>query len=188
MARSADATKTAILAAARARFAGDGYEKATIRAVAADAGIDPSMVMRYFGNKDGLFAAAAEFDLGLPDLTDAPRDSVGAALVEHFLARWQEDNALQILLRTGVTNAGAADRMRAIFAAELAPLIAALCEDPDEAPTRAALVASQILGMALCRYVLKFPPAVDMTDAEIVAWLSPTVQGYLTGRRPGRSG
>ncbi|SEL57108.1 TetR family transcriptional regulator [Nonomuraea pusilla] len=184
MRRSAEATKAAILAAARERFATDGYEKATIRAIAIDADIDPSMVMRYFGNKDRLFAAAAEFSLDLPDLTATPRDQVGATLVRHFLARWQADDALQILLRTGVTNETAAERIRDVFAAQLAPLIIHLVGDPRQAPTRAALVASQMLGMALCRYILRFPPAVAMSDDEVIAWVSPTIQNYLTGEHP----
>ncbi|MEV0809704.1 TetR family transcriptional regulator [Micromonospora sp. NPDC050200] len=184
MRRSAEVTKAAILAAARERFATDGYEKATIRAIATDANIDPSMVMRYFGNKDRLFAAAAEFDLDLPDLNAIPRDQVGTALVRHFLTRWQADDALQILLRTGVTNEAAAERTRVVFAAQLAPLIIHLVGDPGQAPTRAALVASQMLGMALCRYILRFPPAVAMSDDEVIAWMSPTIQNYLTGERP----
>ena len=64
-----------ILAAAKQRFAESGFERATIRAIAADANIDPSMVMRYFGNKDLLFAAAADFDLQIPDLSDGDRDN-----------------------------------------------------------------------------------------------------------------
>ena len=70
--RRSDATRAAILEAARERFAADGYERATIRAIARDAGIDPSMVMRYYGNKEGLFAAASEFDLRLPALGAVP--------------------------------------------------------------------------------------------------------------------
>jgi AcrR family transcriptional regulator len=87
MRRPASETKAVILAAARERFAADGYDRATIRAIAADARIDPSMVMRYFGNKDQLFAAAADFDLQIPDLSDVERDHVGASLVAHFLNR-----------------------------------------------------------------------------------------------------
>src|SRR5436190_14098251 len=87
--RRSDATRAAILGAARERFAADGYERATIRAIAADAGIDPAMVMRYYGSKDRLFAAAAEFDLRLPDLTSVPRTRLGETLVGHFLDRWE---------------------------------------------------------------------------------------------------
>src|SRR3977135_4069542 len=77
MRRSSVETKAVILAAARQRFAESGFERATIRAIAADANIDPSMVMRYFGNKDQLFAAAADFDLQIPDLSDVERDQLG---------------------------------------------------------------------------------------------------------------
>ncbi|MGW0551924.1 TetR/AcrR family transcriptional regulator [Streptomyces altiplanensis] len=184
--RRSDATRAAILDAARERFAADGYERATIRAIARDAGIDPSMVMRYYGNKEGLFAAASEFDLRLPDLGDAagPGRQVGAVLVGHFLDRWEEDEVLTALLRVGVTNAAGAERMRAVFREQLGPVVAAVGPHPEEAPERAALVASQILGMALARYVLRLPPAVEMTRQEVVDWLAPTVQRYLTAERP----
>jgi AcrR family transcriptional regulator len=181
--RRSDATKAAILAAARQRFAAEGYERATIRAIAADASIDPAMVMRYYGSKEKLFAAAAEFDLRLPDLTALPRQSVGKALVKHFLERWDNDDTLKALLRAAVTNTAAAARMRAIFAAQLSPTIAALCGDSATAETRAGLIASQALGLALCRYVLRLPPVVAMDRAEVIRWLGPTFQRYLTGTR-----
>ncbi|MBG0827070.1 TetR/AcrR family transcriptional regulator [Planomonospora sp. ID67723] len=179
MRRSSEDTKALILAAARERFAADGYERATIRAIAADVAIDPSMVMRYFGNKEKLFAAAADVDLRFPDLTGLPRESVGTALVTHFLDRWEGDEGMMILLRTGVTNEAVAERLRGIFAAQLGPLIAALHDDPSQAPSRAGLAASQVLGMALCRYVLRLPPVVAMSREEIVHWLGPTLQRYL---------
>ncbi|WP_344321161.1 TetR family transcriptional regulator [Streptomyces macrosporus] len=182
--RRSDATRAAILRAARERFAADGYERATIRAIAREAGIDPSMVMRYYGNKEGLFAAASEFDLRLPEPDSLPRARVGAALVGHFLDRWERDDVLTALLRVGTTNASGAERMRNVFRDQVVPIAAAVCPDPAEAPRRAALVASQILGMALARYVLRFPPAAAMSREEVVAWLAPTVQRYLTEERP----
>ncbi|MFI1396365.1 TetR family transcriptional regulator [Streptomyces sp. NPDC020681] len=182
--RRSDATRAAILEAARERFAADGYERATIRAIARDADIDPSMVMRYYGNKEGLFAAASEFDLRIPEVGALPTAHIGAVLVSHFLDRWEQDEVLTALLRASVTNAAAADRAREIFKAQLGPIALGVCPDPAEAPRRAALVASQILGMALARYVLRFPPAVDMSREEVVAWLAPTVQRYLTAELP----
>jgi AcrR family transcriptional regulator len=181
MRRSSAETKAVILAAARERFAQSGFERATIRAIAADANIDPSMVMRYFGNKDQLFAAAAEFDLQFPDLSDLDRSELGAALVGHFLARWEGDEALIVLLRSSTTNAEAAQRMKEIFAAQLLPAIAKLT--PDDAPRRAGLIATQMLGMALCRYVLRIPPIVDMARAELADWLAPTLQRYVAEPR-----
>lgn len=178
MRRSAAETKAVILAAARVRFAADGYEKATIRAVAADAHIDPAMVMRYFGSKEGLFASAAEFDLRLPDLSQVPRERLGEALIRHFLERWHADDVLQALLRTAVTNEAAAERMREIFGAQLTPVMRSVAG--DQAAVKATLVASQVLGMALCRYILKFPPAVAMSDEDVIENLAPTLQRYLT--------
>ncbi|MEU7038191.1 TetR family transcriptional regulator [Streptomyces sp. NPDC046237] len=183
-ARRSDATRAAILEAARERFASDGYERATIRAIARDAGIDPSMVMRYYGSKEGLFTAASDFELELPELAALPSRHVGAVLVTHFLDRWERDDVLTGLLRVGVTNTAGAERMQAIFAEQLGPITRGVCPHPAEAPRRAALVASQILGMALARYVLRLPPAVEMSPDEIVAWLGPTVQRYLTAPEP----
>jgi AcrR family transcriptional regulator len=141
------------------------------------------MVMRYFGNKEKLFAAAADFDLQLPTLSSVPLDQIGNVLAAHFLERWETDEALMVLLRTGVTNDDAAQRMRAIFAGQLGPIVATLPDDPVNAPQRAALAATQVLGMALCRYVLRLPPVVAMTREDIIAWIGPTLQRYLVGTR-----
>jgi AcrR family transcriptional regulator len=178
MKRSSENTKAAILAAARERFGAAGFQAATIRAIAADAGIDPSMVMRYFGSKDKLFAAAAEFDLGLPDLTEVDRAAVGRSLISHFLQRWERDEALVILLRSSATNADAAQRMQQIFTTQLQPLVATLVP-AAEARWRSGLIATQILGVAWCRFVLHLPPVVKMSRAEIVDWVGPTIQRYL---------
>jgi AcrR family transcriptional regulator len=178
--RRSDGTRAAILTAARQRFSEDGYERATIRAIAAEAGIDPSMVMRYYGNKEKLFAAAAEFDLRLPDLTAVPADRMGERLAAHIVARWDGDETLMALIRAAVTNEVIADRARTIFATQLGPVVAAVRGEDAETPKRAGLVASQVLGFALCRYILRFPPVVGLTDAEVVRWLGPTIQRYLT--------
>ncbi len=177
MRRSSEETKAVILAAARERFATTGYQAATIRAIAADAHIDPSMVMRYFGNKDQLFAAAAEFDLRFPDLSGVPKTELGAALVTHFLDRWTQDEGLIVLLRSSTTNADAAQRMQSIFADQLRPAIARL--EPTDPARCAGLIATQVLGMAMCRFVLKLPPIVAMSDGDLVHWLAPTLQRYL---------
>ncbi|MEU4677252.1 TetR family transcriptional regulator [Micromonospora sp. NPDC023737] len=179
--RRSDATRAAILQAARDRFAAEGYERATIRAIAADARIDPSMVMRYYGNKEGLFAAAAEFDLRLPDLTTVPPGQLGEALIRHFLSRWEGDETLAALLRAASTNPGAAERMRAIFADQITAAVAAFDTDPAAAARRAGLVAAQTLGLAFTRYIVQLPPIVTMTPEELIAWVAPTLQRYLSG-------
>ncbi|MBM0231008.1 TetR family transcriptional regulator [Micromonospora sp. STR1_7] len=180
--RRSDATRAAILRAARERFAADGYERATIRAIAADARIDPSMVMRYYGSKEGLFAAAAEFDLRLPDLTVVPSERLGETLVRHFLARWEGDETLVALLRAASTNPGAAERMRGIFTDQLASAVATSGTGETVTARRAGLVASQILGLAFTRYIVRLPPMVDVEPEELVSWIGPTLQRYLTGR------
>ncbi|MCX5557745.1 TetR family transcriptional regulator [Streptomyces sp. NBC_00038] len=182
--RRSDTTRTAILTAARERFAADGYERATIRAIAKDARIDPSMVMRYYGSKEGLFAAVLDVDLRLPDPQEMDPHDVGRVLVSHFLDLWEQNEVLTAMLRVGVTNEAGAERMQGIFRDQLAPVALRACPDPEQAPTRAALCASQLLGLALARYVLRFPPAVALSREEIVVWLGPTVQRYLTAPNP----
>jgi AcrR family transcriptional regulator len=176
--KKSDRTRAAILAAARERFGTDGYERATIRAIAADAAIDPAMVIRYYGSKEKLFAAAAEFDVRLPDLSGVPKDRLGNELVRHLVGRWEEDDTLQILLRTAVTNEIAAERMREVFAGQLTPTLQRLAI--DQAAVRAGLVATQALGFALCRYILGFAPIAELSTDEAVDWLGPTITRYLT--------
>ncbi|MFF5229403.1 TetR family transcriptional regulator [Dactylosporangium sp. NPDC000521] len=182
--RRSDTTRAAILRAARERFAADGYQRATIRAIAADAAIDPSMVMRYYGNKAQLFAAAVDVDLRLPDVAGIPRDRLGETLVAHFIKRWEgdpADDALLTLLRSAATDDTAASRLRDIFAAQVAPVALAVCPDPAEAAMRAGLVATQMLGLALCRQILRLPPVVAATPSTLVTQVGATVQRYLTG-------
>ncbi|TDD23797.1 TetR family transcriptional regulator [Kribbella turkmenica] len=180
--RKSDRTRAAILAAARERFGADGYERATIRAIAADAAIDPAMVIRYYGTKEKLFAAAAEFDLRLPDLRDVPRDQLGEELIRHFLTRWEGDDTLRALLRAAMTHETAADRMRQLFTDQLAPTLRELLVDAPD--VRAGLVASQALGLALVRYILQVPPVAGLSHDDAVAWLGPTLTRYLTAPLP----
>ncbi|MFD5078082.1 TetR family transcriptional regulator [Streptomyces sp. NPDC058371] len=182
--RRSDATRTAILAAARERFAADGYERATIRSIAKDARIDPSMVMRYYGSKEGLFAAVLDVDLRLPEPAALDPQGVGRVLVTHFLDLWEENEALTAMLRVSVTSSAGAERIQGVFRDQILPVARQVCPDPEQAPVRAALSASQVLGFALTRYVLRLPPAVSLHREEIVAWLAPTVQRYLTAPHP----
>ncbi len=180
-ARRSDRTRAAILRAARERFAAQGYERTTIRAVAADAEIDPSMVMRYFGSKEQLFDAALTVDLRLPDWTATAPQDLPRRVVETFLDRWERDPAsdiLLVLLRSAVTNERAAERVREMFAEQIAPRLAAVL-DPREAPRRAGLLAAQLLGLALTRYLLRLPPVASLTRTEVVAAYAPAVRAML---------
>jgi AcrR family transcriptional regulator len=179
--RRSDATKQNILTAARERFAADGYERATIRAIATQAGIDPAMVMRYFGSKEGLFAAAAQFDLRLPDLAPLPPDTLGTTLVGHFLSIWEKDETFLALLRAAVTNQAAVERIQQVFLTQVVPALAAVVPDRASLPTRAGLISTQLLGLALCRYALRIPPVVMLKPKKIIELVGPVVQEYLTG-------
>lgn len=181
-AQRGEATRARIVDAARQRFAADGYERATIRAIATDAGIDPSLVMRYYGNKQGLFVAAAEIDLRIPDLEKVPRAKVGTALVEHFLDRWEGDDVLLALLRTAATNERAAERMRTIWSKQPLPALASLGVSGEDMAAPVALINALFLGFAYSRYILKLPPLVKMRRAEIVRWLGPVVDRYLAAQ------
>lgn len=181
--RKSDRTRASILAAAEKLFASLGYERTTVREIATRAAIDPAMVIRYFGSKDALFAEVAKFDLNLPDLGRIDRDSMGETLVSHYLGLWEGKHAnagLQILLRSAASNDYAASKMRGMFAAQVLPAIARV-GSRSTAAERAGLVASQLLGMALCRYVLKLPPIASMKPKTIVKEVGATVQRYATG-------
>jgi hypothetical protein len=141
-----------------------------------------------------LFAAATDIDLRIPDLTDAPAHEHGERLVEHFLSRWDagtpEGQVLLSLLRSAASDADAAAGMRALFASQLVPALRRLISNESEVPQRAALVASQVLGLALARSVLELPPFDAMPPEAIAADVGATVQRYLHEplRRSGSAG
>ncbi|WP_072805904.1 TetR/AcrR family transcriptional regulator [Rhodococcoides yunnanense] len=176
--RSASGTRTAILDAARTRFGNDGYERTTMRAVAADVGVDAAMVVRYFKTKDALFAEAANFELHLPDLRGVAPEDLAAVLMPTFFDVWESDGTFLALLRAAATSTVAADTMLDVFARQVTPALTGIT--PDRHAERAALVGSQILGLAFSRYVLRVPPVVAMTRQGIVDWVGPTITRYLT--------
>ncbi len=176
--------RAAILEAARRRFTSDGYERTTIRSVAADARVDPAMVMRYYKSKEGLFAAAVAINLHLPDMTGVPQDRFAALLAEHFVKRWEgdlADEAVMILLRSGVTNPDAAQRLRTIFAGQVVKLVRAATNDAPDSELRAGMISTQILGIALTRYLLRLPPVVALDPQTLIEIITPVLQQFLTG-------
>jgi AcrR family transcriptional regulator len=183
--RKSDTTRARIIKAARERFRREGYERTTIRKVARDAKIDPSMVMRYFESKRGLFDAAMTVELRIPDLRHHPKDKLGEALVSHFLNRWEEPDAdsLQLLLRSSASNEEAAERLRTIFRDQIITMVAHL---RGKAGSReaAALIGSQMMGLAYTRYILKLPPLVAMPRQTLVRVIGATIQRYLTDPLP----
>jgi AcrR family transcriptional regulator len=180
--KKSERTREAILASARHLFAREGFERTTVREVAERARIDPAMVIRYFGSKDGLFAEAAAIELELPAPQGLAPDAVGQALIEHFLELWEgrgRRSGMAVLLRSAASNKVAAGKMKAAFSAQVTPFLEALGAR-EGAARRAALISSQLLGLAMCRYVLELPAATALTHAEIVSAIGPTLQRYAS--------
>jgi AcrR family transcriptional regulator len=178
-----DRTRAQILGAARDLFAEHGYDGASIRDVAARASIDPAMVIRYFRSKDELFARAALVDLQLPALRVIDPTTVGETLIRRFLEVWESPASgagMAILLRSAASNEFAAERMREIFANQVRPVVAAV-GDLADAGRRAGLISSQLLGLAMCRYLLRLPPVVALSHDEIIRNVGPALQRYATG-------
>jgi AcrR family transcriptional regulator len=172
-----DRTRAAILEAARELFATEGYERTTVRDIAAKASIDPALVIRYFGSKEALFVRAADIELRMPDLAGAP-GSRGEAIVRHFLSIWEGEDGnpgMTILLRSAASNPLAAGKLRDVFARQVLPALKRAGADP----ARAGLVSSQLLGLALCRYVFELPPVVALPVERIVRDVGATVERYL---------
>jgi AcrR family transcriptional regulator len=179
--KKSDRTRSAILEAAKAAFGQKGYERATVREIARLAQVDPALVMRYFGSKDDLFALVADFDLALPELDGVRRSQIGVTLADHYLRVWESGTkGLPILLRSAASNEMAASHMREIFRRQVLPAVSRVSGKTDAAQ-RAALVASQLLGMALCRFILKLPPLVSMPRRRLVEEIGASLQRYITG-------
>jgi len=178
-------TRDRILQAARTIFGEQGYDRTTIRAVATAADIHASMVMRYYGNKEGLFTAALKFDLEIPDLGDVDRADIGRTLVRHALKRWSSSSGdLPALLRISVTHEDARDRLGTMLEEQIAPALAKVC-GARRAPICAAFVATQMLGLALTRFVLRLPLVTALSERSIVDEVGAKIQGYIDGPRRG---
>jgi AcrR family transcriptional regulator len=180
--RDGQATRAAILEMARAQFGDHGFERTTIRSVASAAGVDPALVMHYFGSKAGLFAAASRFEITFPDLTGVALDRVADVLLPMFIRAWGQQGPFLPLLRAAATNRGAADALLEVFVDQVAPALAAVAL--DHAAERAALVGSQLLGLAVARYILVVPPLAGMDDAQLIEWLRPVLAHYLADPAP----
>jgi AcrR family transcriptional regulator len=178
-------TRAKILQAARKDFSNAGYEGVTIRGIAAKAKVDPALVLHYFESKDKMFRAAVEFPVDpkefIPRLLAPGLDGLGARLVSFFLETWDSPTGSPLLglIRSVVANEEAAAILREFVTREVLARIAKALE-LDQPQLRAGLVASQLVGLAMLRYVVKVEPMASASTSEVVAWLGPTLQRYLT--------
>jgi len=178
-------TRQTIIEVARGKFAERGYDATSLRSIAAEANVDPALVIHYFGTKDGLFVAAT----GLPDdlpalfagLAALPRADFVMALVLGYLRLADSDasrNSIIALVRSAVSNDRAAAMLRGFLTAELLPVIAGFTGRPD-ARLRASLIAAQLIGMAMLRHVLRVEPLASAAPGEIAALAAPAIEQYL---------
>ena len=178
-------TREQILASARAEFGAVGYETGTIRSIATHAGVDPALVLHYFGSKEGVFRAAVDFPIDpaefIPRLLAPGLDGLGERLALFFVETWDSPagSPLLGLIRSVVGSEHAAAMLREFISREvLARLAEAL--DLDQPQVRASLAASHLIGIAMLRYVVKLEPLASASPDQIAIWVAPAIQRYLT--------
>jgi AcrR family transcriptional regulator len=180
-------TRARILDAARSAFGERGFDGASIREVAARAGVDPALVHHYFGTKQRLFVAATEFpvdiDEVLPRLLAGGEDGVGERFVRFVVELWDRPEVRPTLLgvvRSASTDPVAAAMLRSLLAEGPLLALARVSGRPDAA-ARASLAGSQLIGLVLARYVVGVQPLASMSTDEVAAAVGPTLQRYLFG-------
>jgi AcrR family transcriptional regulator len=181
-------TREAILTAARNAFADRGYDGASIRSIATGAGVDPALVHHYFGTKEQLFmdVVGAPIDPRevLPRVVAGGKEEVGERLVRTMLSIWDSPAGAAgvALMRSALSHDWTARLMREFLTTQiLRRVMKQLDMNPREAPLRASLVASQVAGLAMVRYVLKIEPLASAPPDVVVAAVAPTIQRYVTG-------
>ncbi len=179
-------TRTALIDAARSVFAENGYDGATVRAIATRAGVDAAMVNHWFGSKEGLFAQAV---LELPfdpmelqkALRNGPDEELGERIVRTFITRWDGagGDVFVALIRSITGHEQAGHVLRDFFQRFFSALITSI--DSDRIPLRMNLCATQMVGLGMIRYVAKFEPFATEDVEVLVRAIAPNLQRYLTG-------
>jgi AcrR family transcriptional regulator len=180
-------SKEALVVAARQLFAEVGFERTTMRAVAARAGVDPALIYHYFDSKEGLLGAVLTLPAGaaplLAGFTGNP-EHAGVELVRRALRVWADEGLRQqavAMLRIATSQEAAAGRFRDAHRAFVLRVVGDVVAE-DQRELRAALIGSHLSGLMLHRYVLKSPDLAAATEAELIATVGPVIQHYLTGR------
>lgn len=174
-----------IIGAAVDEFGEHGYDGATIRSIAGRAAVDSALVHHYFGTKADLFAEAVGIplrpDIDVPAIVAGPRDEVGERLVRYVLEAFEQPDIRRrgvMLIRTAIGSRVTTPLLAGFLSRELIGRIAKAL-GVDDAELRATLVASQIAGLLLTRYVLTLAPIATASVDDIVSRVGPTVQRYL---------
>lgn len=184
--RGATRTREAIAAAAREQFAAVGYDRATMRSIASAAGVDPALIVHFYGSKEGLFREAMalppQLAAAFAALADGPKETVGRRLAEAVVALLESPSMRPVVLgrlRSAASHPEAADLVRDLVSRDLALLTGALTDDRPE--TRAVLVGAQLVGLAFARHIVGVEPLASMPAPELVEVLAPTLQRLLVG-------
>jgi AcrR family transcriptional regulator len=190
--RGEPVSREAVLAAAKKRFATDGYEKTTLRAIASDAHVDPSMVIYLFGSKADLFRESLRMIVDPELLVDALAGGpdadadIGTRMVRAYLTIWEAPDtgpSMVTMLHSATSNSDAHDAFRGFMQNYVLTAVSRELggrNGVEQARLRALLAASQLVGAAVLRYVMKIPPLADLSVDEVVLLLAPTVTRYLT--------
>jgi len=180
-------TKAAIVAAARSEFAARGYDATTLRGIARSAGVDPRLVHHYFDGKDAVFAASLELPVRPGDVIAGvlagPPEGIGERLVRTFLEVWDspggQDPAMA-LVKSLLSSETGVRTIREFVVREIFGRLATVAVR-DDAELRAAMVASQVIGLLMARYVVRIEPLASADAEDVVTFVAPTIQRYLTG-------
>jgi AcrR family transcriptional regulator len=182
-------SREAVLAAAKGRFAVEGYEKTTLRAIARDAHVDPSMVLYLFGSKADLFRESLRLimdpDVLVAALTGGPGDDpdIGTRMVRIYLRIWEAPDTgptMVTMLQSATSNTDAHEAFRGFMQNYVLTAVSGVLGGGEQARLRAMLAASQLVGTAVLRYVMKIPPLASLSGDEVVRLIAPTVTRYLT--------
>ena len=178
-----EVTKQAILAAARDRFGSVGFDRATVRAIAAQADVDPALVLHHFGSKQELFVAAHELPLHPGELIDeiagAPPEERGELIARAYLQVLGAPGSSALsLLRAAATNPGAAAMLREFVEDAFLRQATQLADGPD-AELRLALIGSHLIGVIYGRELIGVSALAEEPVDGLVAAIAPTIQSYL---------
>jgi AcrR family transcriptional regulator len=179
-----------VLSAARSLFAAQGYASTSLRNVAELAGVDVALVSYYFNNKAGLLEAAltlpAEFLADVEQASASPIEERGRAILASHLAAWEHETTgdiLRSIILAAAHEPSAMERVRTIYTTRFLEVLANSLPE-NERRLRAGLVASQMLGLAMTRYVWRVGALADLSPEQVSDLISPVIQRYLTGPLP----
>ncbi|MGI8691362.1 MAG: TetR family transcriptional regulator [Geodermatophilaceae bacterium] len=183
-------TKRQIVDVARAQFAELGYDGVSLRGIARAAGVDPALVHHYFDGKSGLFADVMQLPvdpaLALPIVLDGELDQLGERLLRFFIGLWESPETgprMRAAFRTALSSEESSRRLGDFVAREIMTRLAARL-DSDRPQLRATLTGSQLIGLAVGRYLVQVDPLTQASVEELVTATAPTLQRYLTGPLP----